>query len=661
MRLLVEKLKEYCNEDSLLRDYQKENKQKVYEAWSQSNSVMLQMPTGTGKTRLFVSIIKDFIRFGIEQHTDINVLILVHRIELIEQINEVLNQKYDLKHGIIHSGTIESPELQIQLASVQTLSKRMSRWSGKFFDLIVIDEAHHVTAESYQNILNAFPEAKLLGVTATPVRLNGQGFSDTFDELIVSPSIQEFINQGFLSEYNYFSVGRSSFIQKEIDGIKKFYQGDYAQSELVRVCDTDKIRAQVIDTYLKFANGKKGIVYTINKEHNHHLCEKFNENGIAAIAIDSDTPPYLRKHYIEQFRAGSLKIICNVNIFTEGFDCPDIEFIQLARPTKSLALYLQQIGRGLRVSEKKDKTIFLDNVGLYNRFSFPSSRRKWKYHFEGKYYGNELEEEEEPTLKCFTNRSGRLKPDFSEGNEEVHLIQSSEEKKHLENVIYFFITFIGIYISNEIEAINKAYEEIFIKGLGLHTDFFYNNDDNNYDVFHVFVKERTKELRRYASTNIFDFRKSKDELFTSDNYRTCRNLEELIGILDKEFHQKRLNLIKSNVKDLNAFLKLYTSTDIISSIRRKEKVKYFYLENTISEGDIYDFFTSLFYENPSTSKIPKYFDDDKLALFVYFITFISDVNHIYKKPPEIINWMDKSLWDALHKRHKKDKESNNNA
>ena len=131
-----------------------------------------------------------------------------------------------------------------------------------------------------------------------------------------------------------------------------------------RVCDNDRVRAQVVKAYLDYAKGKRGIVYTINKLHNKNLCRQFNEKGIKAVAIDSDTPKVLREKYIEQFRRGEFLIICNVNLFTEGFDCPDIEFVQLARPTKSLALYLQQVGRGLRISDNKEKTLFLDNVGL---------------------------------------------------------------------------------------------------------------------------------------------------------------------------------------------------------------------------------------------------------------------------------------------------------
>ena len=367
---------------------------------------------------------------------------MVHRTELIDQIDEVLGYQYGLAHGIIQSGEKERKIYPIQLASVQTLSRRLQHWTEKKFDFIIVDEAHHVTAASYRKIIETFPDAHLLGLTATPVRLNGEGFTDIFEELIVSPSVKEFIEKGFLSNYEYYSVARSSFIQTEIDSIRKFSQGDYAESELERICDNDRIRAQVVQTYLDFANGKKGIVYTINKLHNNNLCSRFNQCGVNAVAIDSDTPSFLREQYISKFRRGEILIICNVNLFTEGFDCPDT--------TKSLALYLQQVGRGLRMSDDKTTTIFLDNVGLYNRFGFPSSKRMWRHHFEGKYLGNKSEEDVEGKKDYSTEDIIKRErhQNLEEGKEEVHLIQTTDEKKHFEHRKALFKAWMNQYLVN---------------------------------------------------------------------------------------------------------------------------------------------------------------------------------------------------------------------
>lgn len=410
--------------DVSLRDYQKENKSRIYELWKEKRSVMLQMPTGTGKTRLFSSLLKDIQNYSADKDISIDCLVMVHRQELVEQIVGELHRNYGLEAGIIQAGYKQDAERNIQVASVQTLSRRLHIWKEKQFDIVIVDEAHHVPAESYKNIINSYPTAKLLGVTATPYRLSGEGFTDIFEELIISPSVKQFIEKGVLSQYDYYSVRENSEIQRELDNITTFQNGDYTDADMTRVCDNDHIRAQIVETYQKYALGKKGIIYTINKIHNKNLCSDFNKVGIKTVAIDSQTPSDIRKRYIEDFKCGLIDIICNVNIFSEGFDCPDIEFIQLARPTQSLSMYLQQIGRGLRYSKGKEKCLFLDNVGLYNRFGLPSANRKWMYHFLGH------DEEYKTGKKKGSNKRLRKARDLDEGNEQVLLIETTTGLKY---------------------------------------------------------------------------------------------------------------------------------------------------------------------------------------------------------------------------------------
>ena len=551
----IERLKTYSSYDSSLRDYQCENKRKVYDAWSRCQSVMLQMPTGTGKTRLFVSIIKDIHNYSIDAREAFKVLILVHRTELIDQIDEELGYRYGLAHGIIQSGDRERKKYPIQLASVQTLSRRLDNWSDKGFDFIIVDEAHHVTANSYQRIIKAFPDAKLLGVTATPVRLNGEGYKGTFDELIVSPSVKTFIDRGYLSQYEYYSVARSSFIQQEIDAIKKFSQGDYAESELERVCDNDRIRAQVVNTYLECAEGKKGIVYTINKLHNKNLSDEFNEKGVKAVAIDSDTPAEMREQYITQFRRGELQIICNVNLFTEGFDCPDIEFIQLARPTKSLALYLQQVGRGLRISENKEKTLFLDNVGLYNRFGFPSSRRMWKHHFEGKYKGNKTEEEVEgkPEVKKESVIKRERHQNLEEGHEKVHLIQTTEEKEYLEKRKEELKDWFKVVYDRIIAAYEHAFNDVVIDGMQL-TSLMNKDHDLYHYIFHCFhicTVRMTPALEYRIKTEHYLFNKYDDNNNLIETVsRKYKDIPELVENYDSRMHNLMEYYFKKDLKEI---------------------------------------------------------------------------------------------------------------
>lgn len=370
--------------DDGLRDYQKNGKKNIYQAWETCRTVLFQMPTGTGKTRLFSSIIRDTQRQAQHEHCRKGVLVLAHRTELIEQIDQTLSFKYGIAHGIVKSGHEEQMHYPVQVASVQTIVRRLDRWAKKGFSYIIIDEAHHAVSPTYLKICKQFPEAKVLGVTATPCRLSGDALRKLFGSLVLSQPVSKFIQQGYLSPYQYYSIKPDSQIQRELDNISHFnIEGDYADADMMRICDTNKVRANIIQAYLDYAKGKKGIIYTINQEHNKHICEEFKKIGVKIKAIDSKTPAEERKKTVADFRAGNIDVICNVNIFSEGFDCPDCEFIQLARPTCSLAMYLQQVGRGLRPHKNKVQAVILDNVGSYNKFGLPSANRKWRFHFEG--------------------------------------------------------------------------------------------------------------------------------------------------------------------------------------------------------------------------------------------------------------------------------------
>ena len=413
-----------------LRNYQITAKEDIYNAWKIFRTVMFQMPTGTGKTRLFSSIIKDMHEYGVKRREPIKILILAHREELISQISESIGKKYGIAHGKIKSRHDEEHYFPTQIASVQTLYRRIERWTQKDFDIIIIDEAHHVLAKTYRDICNKFPNAKLLGVTATPYRLNAEPFPPMFDILVQSNSIYQFIKDGYLCEYEYYSIKPQSSTQQMINLLPVDFSGDYDEIEMLKLLDNKSVRANILETYKKYAKGKKGIVYTINKVHNFHVYETFKENGYTTALIDSDTPPERRKEIVQQFKSGSISILCNVNIFSEGFDCPDVEFIQLARPTLSLAMYLQQVGRGFRIHEEKEKVTFLDNVGLFNRFGLPSANRKWQYYFEGKHKGIEFNHLEE------VQTNNKMEP-ISEGVEEMELLYDSKQEQEEPNELFW--------------------------------------------------------------------------------------------------------------------------------------------------------------------------------------------------------------------------------
>lgn len=416
---------EFCQKDVTLRDYQQLAKKEIFGKWNCVDNILYQMPTGTGKTRLFTSIIRDINVWGLRHNIKYRILIIAHRNELVEQSSRSLD-KYHIKHGILAGAMKDKRDLTqpIQVASIQTITHPSNRSliEELQFDFIIIDEAHHAVANSYQKLWKLCPHSKKLGVTATPWRMNNSGFTQIFDVYIPSMSIKEFIQKGWLAAYQYYSIPNSSEIIKSIESIRDFdLEGDYKSCALTQIFDTSKIRAQLYNSYVKIAFGKKGIIYSISREHSEHICTQYRRHNIAIENIDSETPAKVRENIIKAFKNGEIDIIVNVDIFSEGFDCPDIEFIQLARPTKSLVKYLQQVGRGLRKNGNK-RCIILDNVGLYSRFGLPDEDRDWESFF----YGNNNIGYSIEKIDSYNNRA--LKEcqniDLREGNEEMILIQN---------------------------------------------------------------------------------------------------------------------------------------------------------------------------------------------------------------------------------------------
>lgn len=414
--------------ETKLHPYQQQAKSDIFAAWDDVRHVMLQMPTGTGKTYLFSSLINDINKWSQDTHTPNKMLVIAHRKELIDQIDKSLDV-FGVRHSVL-AGPKEQRNLSnpVIVSSIQTITHPANQGDverlRERIHFIIIDEAHHSMADSYRRLWKMFPNARFLGVTATPWRMNHSGYRKIFDTLILTQPVKKFIQQGYLSPYNYYSLKPESRVQDAIDGINRFDRwGDYDEHALVDTMDHDHIRAQLVKSYKKLAWGKKGIIYSINKQHSLNICEDFRRLGVKIVDIDDKTPTALRKQYVDDFKAGKIDIIVNVNIFSEGFDCPDIEFIQLARPTRSLTMYIQQVGRGLRKADGKCKCIILDNVGMYSRFGLPDANRHWMAHFNGK------DVDESPKFN-----GGRLlsdimyeQRDLNEGDEDMLLIQQSED------------------------------------------------------------------------------------------------------------------------------------------------------------------------------------------------------------------------------------------
>ena len=376
-----------------LFDYQEDMKSRIEKALGLHRSVMVQMPTGTGKTILLASVVESFLR----EHSNCNVWIVAHRRELVSQIKDTLN-KFLLNfifsnHPVPPSKEASKPSPDCLSAGASNVPvKAMSiQWLAKHYDeikekpgLIVIDEAHHALAKTYKVMWERFPNAKFLGLTATPCRLNGKGFTDLFDVLVQAWGIPEFICKGRLATYDFVSIKSDGVTQWLIDSLqKRGADGDYQNKEMDMLLNKKPSIERLYQSFEEYGKNRKGIVYAINISHAKKIMELYQEHGIKVVAIDSKTPALERQADIEAFRNGDIQVLVNVDIFSEGFDCPDVEFVQLARPTLSLAKYLQMVGRGLRVAKGKKNCVIIDNVGLYRVFGLPSQVWNWKATFEG--------------------------------------------------------------------------------------------------------------------------------------------------------------------------------------------------------------------------------------------------------------------------------------
>ena len=375
-----------------LRDYQQEMKLRLFEEWELHRSVMVQMPTGTGKTHLLAAVVKEFLCGG---GVGMRVWIVAHRRELVEQIEETV-ARYGMgkepdksaKNGRTGKDSMPEESGRVRVFSIQWLSRNRKIMDGQP-DLIVIDEAHHALAETYRELWKRYPEARKLGMTATPCRLSRKGFTDLFDTLITSWSIAEFIGRGWLSSFDYVSIRANSSEQRLIDSLKKRgADGDYQVKEMNAVLNRETGIRQLYESVRRYAAGKKGIVYAVSIAHARQIAAYYSLHGVESVAIDSKTPALERGRLVEDFRRGKISVLVNVDIFSEGFDCPDVEFVQLARPTLSLAKYLQQVGRGLRKSDDKESCMLIDNVGLHRIFGLPVCDRDWEAMFEGRMAGN---------------------------------------------------------------------------------------------------------------------------------------------------------------------------------------------------------------------------------------------------------------------------------
>lgn len=382
----------------LLRPYQQVLFDKIRkEIMSGKKKICAVLGCGGGKSVIQGTIAKSATEKGNR------VLFLVHRKELCEQITETFE-----KCGVDFK--------LCEVSMVQTITRHIDKLIEP--SLIITDEAHHALSETYQRIYDYFPNAIRLGFTATPMRMNEGGLGKVFETLVESVSTQWLIDNKFLAPYKYFSVKLA-----DTNGLN-VKRGDFDSHEIAELMEKSFIYGETIKNYVNIANNKKTIVYCASIEASIKTAKEFNDNGITAEHLDGTTPKAKRQEVTKAFKNGDITVLCNVDLFGEGFDVPDCECVVLLRPTKSLTLFIQQSMRSMRYKDNK-QAIIIDHVGNVFEHGFPDDDRQWSLESKKKKKKNDVNLKECPTCYYCMSSKERVCPEC--GHEFMTLEQQEKQ------------------------------------------------------------------------------------------------------------------------------------------------------------------------------------------------------------------------------------------
>ena len=352
--------------DITLRPYQQKFLADMRNEFARGNKHVVGVaPCGSGKTVMAAEIVKRAVKKGNR------VVFFVHRDELIAQTAKTF-MRHGIEFGIVAAGYEMKPEISVQIASVQTLARRLDKLPTP--DMLICDECHHILATTYRKIIDKWPKAFLLGLTATPQRMGGINLGDVFDAMVESLTVDELIANGNLTPFKYYAPD----IGVNLSGVRSKF-GEYVTSDIDKVMNARGIIGGIVENYRKLADGKQAICYCVNVRHSKTVAEAFNKAGIPAAHIDGDTDKNVRRKLVEDFRTGRVKVLCNAELFGEGFDVPNCHAVILARPTKSLTLYNQQAMRALRPdpNDPNKVAVIIDHVQNYSRHGLPNSQHDW--------------------------------------------------------------------------------------------------------------------------------------------------------------------------------------------------------------------------------------------------------------------------------------------
>jgi superfamily II DNA or RNA helicase len=377
-----------------LRNYQEKTVEMVRDEIRKGNKrILIALPTGAGKTHVLSDIAKKAVT---KENT---VLALMHRRQLVTQMVDSFAEN-EIEADIIMSGIESRLESKVQVGTVQTYLRRLQLDAieyNRFFinaAIVMIDEAHHTLSKSYQQILKHYENKVIIGVTATPVLSSGIGMGTFFQVIVCPVSVQSLVDSGHLVPGRYYGPSTPDLSKVKI------VMGDYHKTELNKVMNQPKLIGDVVQNWLKLAENRQTMVFAVKVNHSKALCEEFNRMGIPAEHLDAHDEDEVRTGSLDRFRSCETRILCNVGLYTEGTDIPEIQCIILARPTKSLGFHLQMVGRGARPSPGKKDFMILDHGGNIERLGFYEEEIEWT--LDGKGLGYKKKREYKKEKKPFT-------------------------------------------------------------------------------------------------------------------------------------------------------------------------------------------------------------------------------------------------------------------
>ena len=377
---------------SQLRTYQEQAIEKMRQAIRQGyRKIVFVLPTGGGKSHVFGQIIRNAVDKGN------TVLWLVHRRNLVLQMQDVLRDHFEIEAGVIMSGVESNLTAAVQIGTIQTYARRLLLDGGRFFvraDVVMVDESHRSVSKSFRQVLDIYKDKIILGCTATPMRADGRGLGEIYETIVDIANVKELTLSGYLSPARYFAAESPDLSKVKIS------MGDYAVKDLEKAVNKTKLVGDIVENWLKYGQNRRTIVFCVNVKHSIAVCEAFNKAGVQAEHLSAISSDEERADVFRRMEDGDTRVVCNVALYQEGLDVPNVSCIVMARPTKSLGLYRQCLGRGLRPAPNRPDCLVFDHAGTIEENGFLEDEIEWTLDGKEKAWAKKKDPKEKKPVKC---------------------------------------------------------------------------------------------------------------------------------------------------------------------------------------------------------------------------------------------------------------------